>query len=745
MQYDGAYNLTLDIDSWTPSSWSTAGPLLSNGKIGVTLASDGMSSIDSYITGNFSPTVGTYRNNLIDNFDTSTLRLFSEIDPGQIANVRISLAMDVGIATTHYTILSKDLSRPWVNVQRDFYAHRSYPFVFVQTLRMSFTSSYLVDEDAPPPSVFHEYSAPPTLLNVAYHTNSLNVPGKPTVNLLCGNARISSPGREERVLSCATSYLFDTSIASNSGYNAPLGNPSRAYNRVDFDRSKLVSGETYKLHAVTATMSSFDFSNPPEEVQRMLLNLLSRSTLSVSPTIPKPPEDVMSSLRQDHVGAWMKLWSSNVLIEPAQSAVGSSLANVMYLRRSVRVALYNIYSCTRPGVNTEINPMNISVVDRDGSIMFDGDLFFIPTLLFIDSTLARNLLNERFKTLNFAQQLASAYGDRGAKFPYSSDVLGYSQALYWDTVAPVSLFNTPLVAISAWNYFRASHDEDWLQDVGYAILRNVADFILSIVTPVPGTNSYTIPNVTGPSSRPGNDNVFTNYMCALALKYAIECTYQLGKPTKQKWCEVYSSLLIPALEDQANVLKFDESFSQEDRVNIAEPLILTTPYYKSLYMALDDRRNSTTIDASTTFYGSRISPKFERHPYNVFPIAISNAQVAQTLPTSLAGSRIESFQTSILSFLREHDDGLWGNLTSNLTSDRRRNDVNLSAMLILSVLTGPLGFAITGGVTETRYYYQKLGFDHFSSALMPPSWGRVTVTNMGGVSVATVVNNSPGP
>jgi hypothetical protein len=231
-------------------------------------------------------------------------------------------------------------------------------------------------------------------------------------------------------------------------------------------------------------------------------------------------------------------------------------------------------------------------------------------------------------------------------------------------------------------------------------------------------------------------------MCALALKYAIECTYQLGKPTKQKWSEVYSSLLIPGLDDQANVLKFDDALGPLESLNIAEPLILTTPYYKSLYLALDDRRNATTIDASNAYYESRISSKFERHPYNVFPIAISNAQVAQTLPPSLAESRIASFQTSILSFIMEHGDGLWGNL--NLSSDRRRNDVNLSAMLILSVLTGPLGFTITGGVTETRYYYQQLGFDHYASSLMPPSWGRVTVTNMGGVSAATIVNNSPG-
>ncbi|PNH12530.1 Acid trehalase-like protein 1 [Tetrabaena socialis] len=524
--------------------------------------------------------------------------------------------------------------------------------------------------------------------------------------------------------------MFDASVGSNGGYNVDRQNRAKAFNRIDLQYANLDTESTVRFHIVTAMMSTYDFAGPQEEVQRLLLNFLARST-SV--------QDTMVAIRTDHVNAWMRLWKTNISIEPKDGLSDEDHIDVLYFRQSVRTALYNLYCCTREGVHMEINPMNITVVDRDGSIMYDGDMFFIPTLLLINPELARNILTSRYKSLAAAQQLAAAYGNRGAKYPYCNDALGYARSLYWDTVSPVSIFNSPLIAINVWNYYRTSRDADWLGTVGSPVLRNIADYIVSIATPVPNTNRYTVENVTGPSGIVGNDNVFTNYLCATALRYAIESTYELNIPAKSAWCLVYSGMIIPTL-DSTDVLKFDAAFTSSTMVPIAEPLMIMMPYFDTLYFDLNDMRSPSSVDIASTFYRSRIAHSQETHPYNIIALATLDAQVAQTFPQISSDQKITSYYTSILTFLRSNSSSMsWGNL--NMSSDKTRNNVAMSSMLLIALLTGPLGFRIKGGVTETRFYYQDMSVESYETAVLPLTWDRVVLTNVGG-HCASIVRNT---
>lgn len=731
-QYDGAYLLT-----YTPSSTQTpepTGPFLSNGKVGMTLTHDGRDCIDSFITGNFAlKSSNLYANNLVDSFRLNRLTLFqvNSTDAAvEITNQSMQLSMDTGIATASYDMM-RDTTL-LAHVDHDMYAHRTYPFVVVQSLRVSLSQA-CIDElavgNGARASIFHEMIAPSTILNPKYTSSILALPSRQSVSMMCGRGSIGIQGEQGNSVAAVSAYIFSGSIAQNAGYNVDLADQARAFNRIDLNLDNIVADEPFRIHVVTVVMTTYDVSDPIEEAQRMLLNMLSRSTT-----------DAMTSVRQAHVNAWMQAWRTNIVVEPKAGLSPEDLDNVNLVRKSLRIALYNIFSCTRPGTNQELNPFNISVVDRDGSIMFDGDLFFIPALLLLDARLARNLLDQRFKLINTAQQLAAAYGGSGAKFPYSTDALGYPHALYWDTVSPLAVFNTPLVAISAWNYYRVAKDFSWLQNVGYPILRNVADYIVSIAQEVPGTSEWTMRNVQGPSGQVGDDNVLTNYLSATALKYAIEASYELNMPARNTWSIVYSGLRIPVLftESAGRVPKFDAAFTEASKVNIAEPLLMLMPYYDTLYYLLDSSRGPASIAACADFYKDRVADSFSDHPYNVLARAMIAASVTQTLPPVEAGVHMDMFQTLLLDFLQKNTSGPWGNLSTR--PDLGRNDITMSAMLVLTVLMGPLGFRIRGGVTETRFYYQDLRLECYESARLPDTWEYIQVRGIADIAAANIMN-----
>jgi hypothetical protein len=787
ISYDGAYRLNLTLPSTQQQQQQQQqqhGPFLSNGKLGATLSADGRDFLDAFITADSkksesSPSLtsasGIYANNVVQvprggrmRFNGLGVAEEMPVSPGTLVT---SLAMDTGIATATCDLLIPGTSLPPGNqgtkaasISHDFFAHRTSPFLFAQTFRATPTAEFLnymsaLSQDDVP--VYHEVVCPESMLEVKFGTNTLALPrlagfGVRTIHLLTGTGLVASDSTsagEVKRIAFASAYLFDASIASNGGYNVDRTRRGMAFNRIDFNRFLLAAGQEIKVHVLTATMTSADAADPEQEVQRLLLNVLARASASASAS---PSLDLGAAVRLDHVNAWMGMWKSNLTIEPKGNLSQADQEKTAKIRRAVRIALYNIYSCTRPGATTDLNPANVSVVDRDGSVTYDGDLFFMPALLFLNPSLAKNILVQRFKTILSAQELAASQGANGAKFPYGTDVLGYPNSLYWDVAAPVAVFNTPLIAISAWNFYRTAKDFDWLNTVGHPILRNIADYIVSIAVPVDkcGTYEFTIRNASALSGRAGDDNVFTNYLCALALKCAIEASYELNVPARETWSRVYSGMRVPYMyvpgppqnptppqQPQLQILKFDAAFTATTTLKIAEPTILLTPYFDSLYYLLDDTRGPLTADAMATFYQGLIEPTYTNHPYNVIPAAIVAARAAQVLPLPEAQARMEAFESSILDFIDSNSDGTWGNLIRpGQAAANYHNDILLSSALIVAILTGPLGFRIQGGVTETRFYYQDMSVHNDDTALLPSSWERVRITKLADITATSIFN-----
>jgi hypothetical protein len=98
-------------------------------------------------------------------------------------------------------------------------------------------------------------------------------------------------------------------------------------------------------------------------------------------------------------------------------------------------------------------------------------------------------------------------------------------------------------------------------------------------------------------------------------------------------------------------------------------------------------------------------------------LAFAHAQQAQVEPlASNAEAAVEAFFSAF---------------DAPLAVDASTTDLNLSAMLVLTVMQGLGGVAIIGGVTETRFYYTEMGVMASVSAALPTSWERMYVRGVG--------------
>ena len=170
-------------------------------------------------------------------------------------------------------------------------------------------------------------------------------------------------------------------------------------------------------------------------------------------------------------------------------------------------SLYNIFSSVRTGVNLDVNPSVLGFMDMSGLVLFSGDFSLLPLLVLIKPEFARAILDYRYKTLAVASKLAAGYGYRGAKYPYEDDRLGYKNALYWNTISNLTVFNTATISVNVWNYYRVVQDMEWLRYTGFPILKANADFFASMIETGNGHIDDVV-SINGLCSI--RDNTFTN-------------------------------------------------------------------------------------------------------------------------------------------------------------------------------------------------------------------------------------------
>jgi trehalose/maltose hydrolase-like predicted phosphorylase len=722
--YDDNWLITLsNLPNINMSSYS--GPFAGNGKIGLYASMSNIGTEKTYISGSLTfNQIGKYRNNMIEGFNMNTVKLLHNTNSNIVYNFQHqSLDMSTGTISSRFRVASNNINM--VDVTHNLTPLRQFPYCTLQTVQMTMLS------DVPTLDVYHEMSGDARFIsemdfnnNVIYNERIYDDKGLYILNGIGNVSRIGNDGKPVQLAS-ATCYLFEGASSNNVknlGFNS-YNNLSSCYQKHRY--SALSNGDVITFHILGAQMTSMDFSEPMEETKRILLNVAFKNENITS---------LVTHLNNDNLIGWNNLWQSDIIIEPKIGITTNELNTVKRVKQYMRYSLYQIFSCIRDGINTEINPLNLSYLDANGNIFFDGDLWMVPILLLLKPAMAKTILEFRYKNLEQATQLAASFGYNGSKYPYQNDVLGY-QSMYWDVISPLHIFNNALIAVNVWNYYRITLDKEWLSTKGYSMMRNIADFLVSVIT-IDQNGNYNFNNTVGMSERISNNHAFTVYMAKLALKYTIEASYELNFVAKYSWTNGFLNSDIKTFNgSNCSIIKYDDAYNGED-IDVLDNLIILNPYYSNLYFNPNfPCRDSNAIKNNVNYYSSRITPTYENDALNNLILTSLNASMMQNDTNNLT-----NFYNKFIETLDENGKELWGYF--GRIGNNVGNDISLNALLVMIFLTNIGGLRIQGGVTESKFYYEEMGIKGTYNANMPNTWKNIKLKGIGPNSeLFNIVNN----
>lgn len=434
---------------------------------------------------------------------------------------------------------------------------------------------------------------------------------------------------------------------------------------------QLKKGETYTFALAGSICSKRDFVDPYNESERQ-----------ITYAIHEGADRLMSAHRR----LWNDLWQSDIRIEGDDEA-----------QRTVRFALYNLYSFARAGSNLSVSPMGLSSQGYNGHIFWDTELWMFPPMLMMNQDIAKSMINYRTDRLAPACKRASAYGYRGAMFPWESDDAGEESTPTFALTGPFEHHITADIAIACWNYYNVTHDLDWLRAHGYPLMKAVADFWVSRVEKNED-GSYSIRSVVGANEYAigVDDNAFTNGAAIRALEHAYKAAIKCGYTPQKQWAKIARNIRILTFDDgvtRENATYNGEMIKQSDANLLAYPLGLIT--------------DSERMKKDMAYYADRIDPKNgPAMSYSVFCVQYARLGEAQ--------QAYDMFRRCYVPNLRAP----FGVLAETATSQNPYFATGAGGLL-QAVINGFCGLQIVeGGIVQLP-------------SVLPKHWKKLTVTGVG--------------
>lgn len=705
----------------------TTGPFTGNGKLALEAGNgDAINVSRFYVAKTVDYASGRIGPNVVQPFLPFGLKLVDPADAAiEYGLVEQRVNMDAGVVTTRHSV--QRASTHVADVETSLMCLRHLPFCTLQ-------SAVITNVGASTLRVFHEVTTKDNILPAAapgglYETQVRYVGNDQVIMQLIGSGE-SIPDKKR--VAFASAYLFDFSECANPATASvrPLGTGTASLRPNDVFNAFEIVGLTpldctVKLHVLTSTATTDDFDEPKVEVARITTNICTFSPLATT------VRDLALHLRSKHVEAWRNLWKARLQIAPVTDATQAQRTEVSTLNKYLNASLYRIWCCVRENVNIGINPTAINVIDMDGSILFEGDIWLVPLLIILRPALARPLLEHRARNLPHAKQLASAYGYGGAKFPYTDDVLGFKNTMFYSDGAAAHVFNTALIAVNIWNYYRVSKDKEWLRDVGFACIKEIANFLADIVTYSEDTGRYSLKYIVAlDDTRMQDNNAFTVCTVKLALKAAIESSYVFSSEVPTPWLEAYNFLPLSNVPN-TNVLRHDAAYTGES-LNVPEALLPFVPgLWDILYNTGGSSRLSFLDAAADTlaYYRTRMNDGVDEKPFNIGALALLCG-----IGMSENASKLVEFVQLVNKFVANSVASPWLDMRGMFDASKgptAQNSLNTNALFLQIFLQGMLQTRAVGGVAESRFFYEGLGIKSLSAVTMPSSWQTLSVSTIG--------------
>ena len=214
---------------------------------------------------------------------------------------------------------------------------------------------------------------------------------------------------------------------------------------------------------------------------------------------------------------------------------------------AIRFAQYHLQIMTPAHDNRmNVGAKGLSGEGYKGHTFWDTEMFVLPYFIYSEPETARSLEEYRFLSLPGAHKKAGSNGYEGAQFPWESAWIDDGEVTpVWGaadivTGLPTKIWSgfieqhiTADVAYGAWEYYKVTGDQDFMDRCGYELILDTAKFWASRLEEG-GDGRLHINDVVGPDEYKEHvdDNAFTNHMAAWNIRKALEYCAELkaGKP-----------------------------------------------------------------------------------------------------------------------------------------------------------------------------------------------------------------------
>ena len=690
------------------------GVTLTNGKIGLVSSKEYNSMDNSLITTNFDFNhLGDYTANTVETYNYGKYQLFDLFSSDEtVSNLTVNnftqeLNMQYGTLINQYSLSNLTES---VEVHQTVYALRQSPYSALQVFTMCNQGASTLNL-----LFYHQFNTPTNIKETYYNSDTIFVQD------LDGNEQnlnfFSAEGilkKQNKLMNSTSAYRFGSGLTYNHlGYNIDKLDIDIAYNKFQLT---IPASDEFTFSIYTSTSSEFDFGAPGPENKRILLNLLNKTE---------------SSIITENNNKWADLWTSDIEITPKSGITSDESNAINEANKFLRFSLFNIYSSVRSDINIESVPLNLATFDPTGQIYWNAEMWLLPVLTIFKPRLARSLLEFRYSQIETAQKIATAHGYDGTKYRFNNDLLPLSET-FWDGISPLHIFSTAFVSIATWFYYLVTLDMNWLENRGYAILRNNANFLYSAGT-VSGS-TFSINSVLGYNNIKGDDNTLTNYFARLAFQFAIEASYEINVPKRTEWQTAYDGIVIEVASTFGsfnNIVKLDSDAVAGTDYKILEALMVLHPFYSRYFFDLSASYTLTTEQDNLSYYESNTQSSYIDNSVNRLLRASIYADIAQQLTVYADRlNYINQFNTNWTFASESNISPPWGIFTNPAFLSDTHNDINTSALYLLTILAGIARIRIKGGVSEGRFYYEEPGVFSDSSGVMPTTWQSLTINGV---------------
>jgi len=543
---------TIEATNIDPSNYF--GVTVANGVIGLVSSAEPLQVHETVLNGVYDYYGRGRVSNILKGFNFAGM--FLDVDGVRISRENISgyrqvLDMQHASISTHFRHSDK------VEVTYTIRALRHLPFTSLVDVEVK----ALKDVEISPASIIE---APDILRDVRQYYSHID---RPHVNIPLLTSVGESP-TGKHIVAASNSIIFPGA----HGEDIP------ALVHEDWDanqhwlrfRKNIKAGETFSFSVVGSETSTEHFEDPHNEAERLTIYAFLEGR---------------ERLLNRHNEAWDKLWESDIIIEGNTDD-----------QRDVRSALYHLYSFAREGTGYSPSPMGLSGLGYNGHVFWDTELWMYPPVLMLQPDIAKSFIDYRYDRLEQAKMNAFSHGYDGAMFPWESDDTGQESTPVWALTGPFEHHISATVSIAYWNYYRLTNDKAWLEEKGYEVLKEVADFWVSRVEKGDDGN-YHINNVVGADEWAENvdDNAFTNGAAISALKYAVRAAQEIGEQPNPKWQEV---------ADNTVLLEFEDGVTREHATYEGEPIKQAD--VNLLSYPLEVIRDEATMRKDLEYYEPRI-------------------------------------------------------------------------------------------------------------------------------------------